>query len=128
MPVLQALELSHIIRHGQALITVAGVLDLDTAPAVNAAMEHCLHEGVRSIDVDLSELSFCDVSGLNAFLTAARQARAVGSTFQLHHPSPFVTRVFELAGTCFLLLCSPAVRVPGPCCPITADPLGAAAW
>lgn len=128
MPVLQALELSHIIRQGQALITVAGELDLDTAPAVNAAMEHCLHEGVLSVDVDLSGLSFCDVSGLNAFLTAAQLSRAAGSTFQLHHPSAVVTRVFELTGTCFLLLRSPEVRVPAPSCPITGDPLGSAAW
>jgi anti-anti-sigma factor len=90
--------------HGtRALITLAGEIDLVTAPLVRVALAECLRDGIRVVDVDLTAVTFCDGSGLNAFLTASRLAAEAGTTLQLHYPPPTMVRVTEITGSGFLL-------------------------
>lgn len=96
----------NVYRHDRgtrALITLAGEIDLATAPQVSEALAACLSDGVRSIDVDLTAVTFCDASGLNAFLMTSRLATGAGRTLRLHHPSPTMARVIEITGCGFLL-------------------------
>lgn len=65
-------------RRKRALITLAGAIDLDTVPLVRASLERCLRDGIRTIDVDLTLVTFCDCSGLNAFLHASQRITAAG--------------------------------------------------
>lgn len=104
----------HDERH-RALIAVAGEIDLETAPLVSASLRECLHAdgGPRTIDVDLTDTTFCDVSGLNAFLRAAAQAAAAGGTLHLHHPPPSLRRILTLTGCAFLLDDHPAPPTEG---------------
>ncbi|MDR6979670.1 anti-anti-sigma factor [Streptomyces sp. 3330] len=87
----------------RALITLAGEIDLVTAAQVRRALAECLSPDIRSIDVDLTAVTFCDASGLNAFLLASRFATDGGRTLRLHHPSRSVARVIEITGSGFLL-------------------------
>ncbi|MDJ0383549.1 STAS domain-containing protein [Streptomyces sp. G-G2] len=91
---------------------MAGELDLHSAQALTDAVDERLRDGVLDIDVDLSELSFCDVSGLNAFLRARLSAIACGGSLRLHHPTPMLTRLFLLTGTHGVLLAAGA-GLPG---------------
>ncbi|MFD3480117.1 STAS domain-containing protein [Streptomyces sp. NPDC058695] len=71
----------NVYRHDSgtgALITLAGEIDLAKAPLVREALAECLPDGMRSIDVDLTAETFCDASGLNAFLMASRLATDAG--------------------------------------------------
>ncbi|MFF3847162.1 STAS domain-containing protein [Streptomyces sp. NPDC002328] len=110
----------NVYRHDhttRALITLAGEIDLVTTPLVYAALAGCLRDGIRTTDVDLTAVTFCDVSGLNAFLTASRLGADAGMTLQLHHPPPSVARVIEMTGSGDLLherhvLRPPSHRVP----------------
>ncbi|MEY9994970.1 anti-anti-sigma factor [Streptomyces sp. V4I8] len=52
----------------RALITLAGEIDVTTVPFVRAALAACVRDGIRAADVDLTAVTFCDASGLNAFL------------------------------------------------------------
>jgi anti-anti-sigma factor len=101
-------------RESRALLTLAGEIDLDTAPLVRASVEECLREGIRTIDIDLTAVTFCDCSGLNAFLHASQQTTAAGGSLQLHYPPPLMARLVDLTGSGFLLRGLPFGRLPAP--------------
>ncbi|MEU5891956.1 STAS domain-containing protein [Streptomyces sp. NPDC047461] len=90
-------------RDTRALITLAGEIDLATAPLVRSALTTCVHDGIRTVDVDLTAVTFCDVSGLNTFLEVSRLATDVGATLQLHYPPLTLARIIEIVGPFFLL-------------------------
>jgi anti-sigma B factor antagonist len=98
-----ALKLHRHDRGSCSTITLAGEIDWDTAPPVLAMVENALREGIRTIDIDLTALAFCDVSGLNAFLAVAARTAAAESSLYLHHPRPALIRLLALTDTDFLL-------------------------
>lgn len=105
----------HVHRHDRttrALITLAGEIDLTTAPFVRAALASCMRDGIRTADVDLTAVTFCDVSGLNAFRMASQLAADAGMTLQLHYPPPILARIIEITDSGFLLHELHAVRPP----------------
>ncbi|MET8214066.1 STAS domain-containing protein [Streptomyces sp. NPDC005373] len=67
---------------GSCRVTVAGELDVCTAPAVRNALRDVLIRHER-VDVDCAGVSFCDCSGLSALLAAARTAKAVKAELRL---------------------------------------------
>ena len=91
-------------RRQRSLITLAGEIDLETVPQVREALEQCLRDGIRTIDVDLTPLTFCDVSGLNAFLWAARRTASLGGCLLLHYPPPTLAWMARVTSTEFLFL------------------------
>ncbi|MEU5893610.1 STAS domain-containing protein [Streptomyces sp. NPDC047461] len=120
-----------IHRHDQrrrTLITLAGEIGLESAPLLRATLTRCLSAGIRIIDVDLTPVTFCDCSGLNAFLHAAQRTREAGGILRLHNPPPSLGRILELTGCGSLLLglplghLSPSLGViPDPVAPALPD-------
>ncbi|WP_307705036.1 STAS domain-containing protein [Streptomyces sp. V1I6] len=96
-------------RGSHATIALAGELDLETAHSVRGVIEDCLGDGIRTVDIDLTLLTFCDVSGLNAFLVASRLTTTAGGSLCLRHPNPMLTRLLDLTATGFLLDERPSV-------------------
>ncbi|MFE7835973.1 STAS domain-containing protein [Streptomyces sp. NPDC057474] len=101
-------------RRTRALVTLAGEIDLESAPLVRVSLDRCLRDGIRTIDVDLTAVAFCDCSGLNAFLHAARQTTMAGGTLRLHHPPTMLARILDLTGCGFLVLGLPFGHLPPP--------------
>ncbi|MFF4534605.1 STAS domain-containing protein [Streptomyces aureus] len=99
-------------RRHRALITLAGEIDLESAPLVRAALARCLSDGIRIIDVDLTHVTFCDCSGLNSFLYTAQKTTEAGGILRLHNPPPTLGRVLDLTGSGFWLLGLPLGQVP----------------
>ncbi|MET9892855.1 STAS domain-containing protein [Streptomyces sp. NPDC006465] len=99
-------------RQNRALITLAGEIDLESAPLVRAALARCLSDGIRIIDVDLTPVTFCDCSGLNSFLYAAQKTTEAGGILLLHNPPPVLRRILDLTGSGLLLLRPPFGQVP----------------
>ncbi|MFI6975263.1 STAS domain-containing protein [Streptomyces phaeochromogenes] len=91
----------------RTLVSLAGEIDLNSAPLVRASLERCLHDGVRAIDVDVTAVTFCDCSGLNAFLYALLHTAAAGGSLRLVHPSPALERLVTLTGSGSLFLTLP---------------------
>lgn len=112
MPALSSLNLCRHDRGNHGTIILAGELDLETAPSVRVMIADCLRDGIRTVDIDLTLLTFCDVSGLNAFLAAARRTATAGGSLCLHHPSPMLTCLLDLTATGFLLHNQPPVPAP----------------
>jgi anti-sigma B factor antagonist len=81
----------------RAEISLAGEIDVASAPILRHALSRCLADGVRTIEVDLTRVDFCDCAGLSAFLQAYHQAAAAGASLRLHHPRPVVARLIALA-------------------------------
>ncbi|MEV0735133.1 STAS domain-containing protein [Streptomyces sp. NPDC050549] len=101
-------------RTTKALITLAGEIDLESAPMVRVSLEQCLHDGMREVDVDLAHVTFCDCSGLNVLLRAAQQTEVLGGTLRLHHPPSTLLRILDVVGDGSLLLGPSSGRPPPP--------------
>jgi anti-sigma B factor antagonist len=121
MPVLPSFSLSRHDCGHRTTITLAGEIDLTTAPALRVMVEDCLRRGIRTITIDLAALDFCDVSGLNAFLAAAERTASEKGSLRLLHPCPQMARLLDLSGTGFLF------RAPhrAPARPLVPNPLAA---
>ncbi|MEU3849372.1 STAS domain-containing protein [Streptomyces sp. NPDC029554] len=104
----------------RARVILTGEIDRTTAPLVLTALAACLHDGIRTADVDLTAVTFCDVSGLNVLLTASWLATEDGATLRLHHPPPILTRIIEITGSGSVLHETHAVRPRPPRVPTTA--------
>lgn len=112
MTVPQALRTYRHDTDDRALITLAGDIDMESAPLIRETLASCLRDGIRTIDVDLTAVAFCDCSGVNAFLTAWALSAAAGASMRLHHPRPAVVRLMTLTGSQALLDERPGVQ-PG---------------
>jgi anti-sigma B factor antagonist len=94
-------------RRRGTLLTLAGEIDLDTAPQLHQAVQECLREGIHVIEIDLAGVTFCDISGLNAFLDAVWLTTAAGGCLRLGNLCPMLTRLLALTETQSLL----AIRI-----------------
>jgi anti-sigma B factor antagonist len=84
-------------RAGRRL-TVAGELDLQTAPALAATLAEQLADG-HDVELELSGVGFIDSSGIRVLVQARTAALAAGRTLTLCAPLPSqMHRVFEVAG------------------------------
>jgi anti-sigma B factor antagonist len=107
------------------VVTLTGEIDLVSAPRLSAELHRCLLDGYRTVDVDLRAVTFCDCSGLNAFLVAAQRTASAGGSLRFRYPSAALTRLLALAGAGFLIAGdSLARRRTGLAPPATAAPDG----
>jgi anti-anti-sigma factor len=81
------------------LVTVSGELDLQTEEVVRRALRSALAESVRGIDLDLSEVRFCDCSTLNVLLSVRQQALKEAKTVLLRATGRVIERVLDLTDT-----------------------------
>ncbi len=80
-------------------MSVAGEIDLYTAPRLHGELATVLAgPGPAMIVVDMSQVEFCDSTGMNVLLAAHRRAREGGGDLQLAGPRPAVRKVLQLTG------------------------------
>jgi anti-sigma B factor antagonist len=80
------------------VLSVSGELDLNTAPELSTAVNEMVANGSARLVLDLSTLTFCDSSGLTAFVRANQAVQAAAGRLVLARPTPIVQRVLELTG------------------------------
>jgi anti-sigma B factor antagonist len=61
-----------------ARVRAGGELDLATAPRLQAELEALLAAGCCQLDLDVQDVTFCDVAGLNMLLGVRVEAVAAG--------------------------------------------------
>ncbi|MBD0840979.1 STAS domain-containing protein [Streptomyces sp. TRM68416] len=106
----------NVYRHDRATrapITLAGEIGLATAPLLRGALAACLRDGIRTIDVDLTAVTFCGTDGFSAFLTASRHSAGAGTSLRLHHPTPITARIIKATDSGALLHELHTGRPPG---------------
>ena len=90
-------EIHHIERQGQAVLVLAGDLDISTSRRLLEAARPLVGR-FRDLVIDLSRLGFVDSSGLEALWILREEAHAVGRELLLIPGRDHVHRVFELTG------------------------------
>jgi anti-sigma B factor antagonist len=96
------------------VISVAGEIDLYTAPKLQSELMAALTASPARLIVDMSRVDFCDSTGINVLLAAHRQAREGGGELQLAGPGSATRKVLQVTGleSVFTVLDDP-VRVTG---------------
>jgi anti-anti-sigma factor len=85
--------------HGDChTLSLAGELDIATAPALQETIDRLCEDGAREIVLDLHELSFIDSSGLRLIFTSEQLCDRHGCDFSLSRVQPQAQRLFEVAG------------------------------
>jgi anti-sigma B factor antagonist len=84
-----SVEVERIDSPPVAVVRVRGELDFGTTPRMVEAIEGLPDPG-QSLVFDLSELAFCDSSGLGALIAAHKAAVAVGGRVYLAGVTPIV--------------------------------------
>jgi anti-sigma B factor antagonist len=78
-------------------LALEGELDLATTPILQASLDSAEHDGEPIVELDLTDLSFVDASGLKAILHAHRRAiRLGGDGIALLNPSFDIRRLLSL--------------------------------
>ncbi len=70
------------------VVRVGGEIDLATVPALQERLHTLIAGGHHALVLDLTQVTFCDVPGLNALLRAETHARSHGGRLQIRGPCP----------------------------------------
>lgn len=83
----------------RAVIVVSGEIDMATASELDHVLSGLAAQGARRLVVDLSDVGFCDSTGLSTFVRARKQlADGEGAPIVLVGMTPPVVKVFRIAG------------------------------
>lgn len=91
------------VRNDVANVALNGELDLATVPLLEDRLARLERERVKTIMLDLRDLSFLDCSALEAFVSARERALRDGHRLVLIGASSRTRRLFGLTRTAFLL-------------------------
>ena len=92
-----AFALSHEVQGEQGVLTLIGELDTAAAQDVDNAVDDLVGRGVRTLVIDLGQISFIDSSGLRS-LIRARQALGTQDAIRLRSPQAATLRLLEITG------------------------------
>jgi anti-sigma B factor antagonist len=77
-------------------VAIAGRLTAAEAPAIRQEILDVLARGDSRLVLDLSELAFCDSSGLSVLISALKAARGNGGNVVLAGLTPTIRALIEL--------------------------------
>jgi anti-sigma B factor antagonist len=80
------------------ILRVRGELDLATAGSLYRRGRTAIGRHPWLLLLDLTGLSFCDASGLSAFVRIANEAEAAGCGYGLIAPQPLVAKMLRITG------------------------------
>ncbi len=80
------------------IVSIAGEVDLSSAPTAYSLLWQTSNEGSRSLIINLEELEFMDSSGLQALLRLREKLRARKQRVVLVGGKPPITKLFKLTG------------------------------
>lgn len=83
---------------GHTVIAIRGELDIGTTAALRDRILTVLKDTAASVIIDLSEVSFCDASGLALLVGTRRRAGLYGVTVVLAAPRPSVRKLLHITG------------------------------
>jgi len=85
-------------QDGSSRLMLSGDLDLDSAPALLAAVVEELEAGAIEVVVDLSGLVFIDSSGLGTLVGSWRRAKNAGVALSVANPTEDIRTTLEITG------------------------------
>ena len=92
------MSLSVLSRPAYTIARLEGDLDIVTTPILRQRLLSVLGPGVRLLVIDLSGVSFCDVSALAVLIATQRRARGLGITVRLAALRPQMAKLMRVTG------------------------------
>lgn len=83
---------------GYVVVALAGALDDASAPALREYLLGVVHQCDGRLVLDLSAVSYADVSGLTVLVGTRRRTELLGGWLRLAAPAPAVTDVLAATG------------------------------
>jgi anti-sigma B factor antagonist len=90
-------------RDDVTVLLVAGELDMSTAPQLSDRVDEALADGRKRLRVDLTDLTFCDSTGMSAFVRGHYRCEEAGGWLRLTGARGTVARVLSISGLDALL-------------------------
>ena len=84
--------------NGYEIVSMTGELDIATAEQAYSYISEVIDGRLAPVTVDLSDLTFCDASGLGALARIARHAREAGRQLMLTSARPSVVKIMRITG------------------------------
>ncbi|GAA4556474.1 STAS domain-containing protein [Planotetraspora kaengkrachanensis] len=78
------------------IVRAHGEIDIATSPALRMRLRNAMRRSENVLILDLSDVSFCDASGLAVLVGIQRRARQCGITLRLAAPSRRMTRLLQI--------------------------------
>ncbi len=97
-PVLPPFSVGVRTEERRCIVSVAGELDLATAPELRAALDVAEDGEAQAITLDLSGVTFMDSTGVAVLVEYTARSRADGDRIRIL-AGPAVARVLEVSGT-----------------------------
>jgi anti-sigma B factor antagonist len=99
------MSLSVLSRPAVTIARLEGELDIATTPALRERLLSVVGPGVRLLVIDLSGVSFCDVSTLAVLVATQHRARGLGITVRLAAPRSQMAKLLRVTGLdqCFTI-------------------------
>ncbi len=83
---------------GYTVAAPSGELDIASAPVLREQLLRVLRPKASKLIVDLSQVNFCDASGLAVLVGTSRRARLLGGALRLAAPTPPVAMALRITG------------------------------
>jgi anti-sigma B factor antagonist len=83
---------------GPAVLRLAGELDHHTVPRVREVLDTIPVGPDAGLVIDLTDLTYCDSTGITVLVTAYQRAESAGGSFGLAGLNQELTRVFQIVG------------------------------
>jgi anti-sigma B factor antagonist len=78
------------------VLSLAGEIDIQSAPGLVSRLEELDSEGARRVVVDLSAVDFLDSSALGALIAAHRSISGAGRSLCVACPKPHISKIFRI--------------------------------
>jgi anti-sigma B factor antagonist len=90
---------TEVVRHlDYRVLVLAGEIDMHTAPALREQLFALIEEDRRPLVVDLTEISFCDSSGVNIAAASRKHADGHGVMLAIVGLQGRVDKIFRMTG------------------------------
>ncbi|MFF9509810.1 STAS domain-containing protein [Streptomyces sp. NPDC014724] len=81
------LKVAETVQDDWTVLRIRGELDLLTSPAVRQSVHEAVAAGRHDVVLDLSEVLFCDSSGVGVLIASRRLMRSCGGRLRLILPA-----------------------------------------
>ncbi len=82
----------------QAVVRVAGEIDLATAPQLEAHVSSLIDAGARRLTIDLADTTFVDSNGIGVFLEAHKRLGSCDGALTLRSPRRNIRKMLQITG------------------------------
>jgi anti-anti-sigma factor len=96
MPFQSLIQVQSRVQGTTRIVTVAGEIDLGSVEAVRQAVDAALSKRPETVVLDLSEIAFCDSSGIHVVVNSHHRAAEQRIRFVVIRPTGPAWRAFEV--------------------------------